>query len=90
MAYRKTDQLIKLLKEASQKVNVDEVYQHYKTKGKYKVVALALQESSGEPCVIYQSLDSPDLVWVRDIEIWNEIIESDGKKVKRFTRVHDY
>lgn len=66
-------------------IHVGEVYQHYKG-GTYEIVALAVQEQTLEPCVVYKNMDTP-LVWVRAWSNWNEEVEVEGKSVPRFTRI---
>lgn len=56
------------------------IYRHYKG-GLYEVLFIGTQESTQEPCVIYQAL-SNNVVWVRDVSSWCERTE-DG--VERFT-----
>ena len=59
-------------------------YRHYKG-GEYEVIALALQEDTLEPLIVYLSL-AKKTVWARTLKNWNEEVTVDGKKVKRFVK----
>lgn len=59
-------------------------YLHYKG-GEYEVIALAIQEDTLDPLVVYRSL-AKNTIWVRTLKNWNEEVEVDGKKVKRFAK----
>lgn len=90
MAHRPSKELVAILEKAKKKVKIGANYRHYKTKGQYSVIDIALQEATEEPCVIYRSSYSPELLWVRDVQVWNEFVEGEnGKKVRRFTRIAD-
>lgn len=64
-------------------------YYHYKTPNKYyKVIDIALQESNENPCVIYHSLDNPEIIWVRDLEVWcQQVLNDNNEYVDRFSEV---
>jgi hypothetical protein len=60
-------------------------FRHYKG-GEYEIVALALKEDTLEPLVIYKSLEH-GTIWARTLKNWNESVEVDGKKMKRFRKI---
>ena len=58
-------------------------YCHYKG-NKYEVLEIAKHSETMEPMVVYRALYGEHGVWVRPAEMWNEIVEKDGRTVKRF------
>jgi len=64
-------------------------YYHYKTPNKYyKVIDIAIKEDTEKTCVIYQALDNPELIWVRDVDVWREkVLNENNEYVNRFTEV---
>mgnify|MGYP000694539200 CR=1 FL=1 len=78
--------LNKLIFTASKSVRVGAIYRHYKYPDrKYKVIMLAVQETTEKICVIYQDVahdNSP--AFVRDLDSWLEIVEWEGEIVPRF------
>lgn len=69
--------LSKALTEAATKVNIGGIYHHYKAPDSlYKVLHVALQEKDLEPCVVYQSLTDPKLIWTRTVASWKEPVEN--------------
>ena len=66
-------------------------YRHYKG-GEYEVIDFGVFESTLEEVVIYTQLyDSDDypagMVWVRPQKVFEEEIEVEGKKVRRFEKI---
>lgn len=76
------------LAEAAELVDVGAVYEHYKCL-RYTVVAVALQEDTSEPCVIYRAEYGEHLVWSRPLASWLERVDVDGKKAQRFTKIQE-
>lgn len=73
---------------AKTKVRVGGKYVHYKTPDKYyRVLNVAVQEATDNICVIYQSLYGSGVIFVRDLDIWLELVDLDGKKVNRFSEI---
>lgn len=79
-------QLSAKLVQAARQVTVGARYEHYKQLS-YKVLALALREDDGEPCVIYQAEYGDMITWIRPVSGWVEEVLIDGQKVRRFTKV---
>jgi hypothetical protein len=79
-------QLSAKIAQVTQQVTVGARYVHYKQLS-YKVLALALREEDNEPCVIYQAEYGDNVTWIRPVSNWDEEIEVDGEKVKRFTKI---
>ena len=63
-------------------------YRHFKG-NEYEVLYLATHSEALEPMVVYRALYGERGVWVRPAAMWNEEIERDGKRVRRFTRIGD-
>ena len=62
------------------------IYRHFKG-GQYRVLALARHSESLEPMVVYRALYGEHGLWVRPAAMWNETIERDGKKFRRFQKI---
>ena len=58
-------------------------YRHFKG-GEYEVLYVALHSETMEPMVVYRALYGEFGLWVRPASMWNETVERDGKKYKRF------
>lgn len=58
-------------------------YRHFKGK-EYRVVGIARHSETLEDMVVYEALYGEGRLWVRPASMWNEEIERDGKKFKRF------
>jgi len=59
-------------------------YRHFKG-NEYEVLYLAKDSETLETLVVYKALYGDGGVWVRSAKMWNETVERDGKKYKRFT-----
>lgn len=76
--------------QALQHVSVGEIYYHYKNPDKhYKIIAVALQEATEEPCIVYETMhgENGGLVWVRNLEDWLSMVDTDQGMVQRFTKL---
>ena len=64
-------------------------YYHYKTPNKYyKVIDIAIKEDTEKTCLIYYALDNPELIWVRDVDIWLEkVLIENNEYIDRFSEV---
>lgn len=80
----------KILSEKLSSVNIqkDSFYYHYRNPNQhYLVLGIALDEATEEPVVIYKACYGEKLTWVRKVNVWNEEVEFNGKKVCRFTKI---
>ena len=69
-----------------QEIVVHGLYRHFK--GKYYVVeGVATHSETGEQLVVYRALYGDRELWVRPYEMFREIIERDGKRMRRFERI---
>ena len=59
-------------------------YRHFKG-NEYEVVGVAKHSETLEEFVVYRALYGDGGLWVRPATMWNEEVERDGKKYKRFT-----
>ena len=59
------------------------VYRHYKG-NQYEVIGFAKHSETLEDMVIYKALYGDGNTWVRPLSMWENLIEADGKIVKRF------
>lgn len=79
------DVLKKTIDQAEQEVKIGGLYAHYRQPELlYKVLAIAINESTEEPCVVYQALYGDKLIWVRALSVWSEQVEHQGKTILRF------
>jgi hypothetical protein len=63
-------------------------YRHYKG-NEYEVVCFAKHSETLEDMVVYKALYGERGTWVRPLSMWENLIEIDGKTVKRFELVGD-
>ena len=61
-------------------------YRHFKGK-EYEVTGIARHSETEEPMVVYRALYGDYGIWVRPAEMWNEVIERDGRTFRRFEKV---
>ena len=61
-------------------------YRHFKG-NEYEVLGFAKDSETCEKMVIYRALYGEHDVWVRPYEMFREIIERDGKRIRRFERI---
>ena len=62
------------------------IYRHFKG-GRYELIAVAKHSETCEDMVVYRALYGDGGIWVRPLSMWEETVEYNGEKVKRFTRV---
>lgn len=58
-------------------------YRHFKG-NEYEVLYIARHSEDLSEMVVYKALYGEGGVWVRPAVMWNETVEQDGKRVKRF------
>ena len=58
-------------------------YRHFKGNF-YEVVGVARHSESEEPFVVYRPLYGEGGLWIRPLAMFDETIERDGQRVKRF------
>ncbi len=61
-------------------------YRHFKG-NEYEVIGFAKDSETTEKMVIYKALYGEQELWVRPYNMFREIIERDGKKIRRFTKI---
>lgn len=61
-------------------------YKHFKGK-EYEVLFVAKHSETTEEMVVYRALYGEMGLWVRPARMWNEIVERDGIKLRRFERI---
>ena len=62
-------------------------YRHYKG-NEYMVLHLATHSETMEQMVVYQALYGEYGIWVRPAFMWNEMVEMNGQKIRRFELCH--
>jgi len=63
-------------------------YRHFKG-GEYQLLFVATHSETSEPMVVYRQLYGDQGYWVRPRSMWYEMVEYNGKTVRRFTRIGD-
>ena len=63
-------------------------YVHFKG-NEYEVIGIAAHSETLEEMVIYRAFNDDEKLWVRPVVMWNEIVEHNGRRVKRFTHVDE-
>ena len=58
-------------------------YRHYKG-NEYLVIGVANHSETLESMVVYKALYGEGELWVRPLSMWNETVEVNGVKFKRF------
>lgn len=71
-------------------LQVGSIYQHYKNKKLYKILALGRHSEDHQPYVVYQGLytseEFGDLpIWVRPLSLFLETVDFEGTNTPRFT-----
>ena len=64
-------------------------YIHFKG-NKYEVIGTAAHSETLEEMVVYRALYGTGGLWVRPAAMWNEIVEYNGRQVKRFTHEEEF
>lgn len=62
------------------------IYKHYKG-NKYELLYIANHSETLEKMAVYKALYGEGEIWVRPLEMWEEMVEVDGVKVKRFEKI---
>ena len=60
------------------------IYRHFKG-NKYQLIDIAKNSETLEEMVVYKALYGDCGLWVRPLSMWDEEVEFEGKRVKRFT-----
>ncbi len=61
-------------------------YRHFKG-GEYCVIAMATHSETLEPMVVYRALYGDGGVWVRPLNMWNQLVEYNGTMCPRFAYI---
>lgn len=64
------------------------IYRHYKG-NMHEVIGVASHSETHEPMVVYRALYGEHGLWVCSAYMWDEVIEVNGEKVKRFTLIEE-
>ena len=59
------------------------IYKHYKG-NLYELIDVANHSETLEKMVVYRALYGEQELWVRPASMWDETVDVNGKKVKRF------
>lgn len=64
------------------------IYKHFKG-NMYEVIDTGLHSETLEEMVIYKALYGDGQIWIRPRSMWDDVVEYNGKKVKRFTDISE-
>ncbi|MBV5292117.1 MAG: DUF1653 domain-containing protein [Curvibacter lanceolatus] len=64
------------------------LYRHYRG-GLYRVIDTVRHSETLEPLTLYQALYGQQGLWVRPAAMFLENVEVEGRRVQRFTAVHE-
>ena len=64
-------------------------YIHFKG-NEYEVIGTATHSETLEEVVVYRALYGEGKIWIRPSSMWNEIVEHNGKKAKRFIHEDEF
>ncbi len=79
------EEINSVIEQTKKQIPIGSTWQHYRG-GLYKVISIGILEATLEPCVIYESINTPiGGPWIRTTSAWSEIIEKDGINKPRFT-----
>jgi len=59
-------------------------YIHFKG-NEYEVIGTATHSETLEEIVVYRALNDGEKLWVRPAAMWSEIVEHNGRSIRRFT-----
>jgi hypothetical protein len=62
------------------------LYRHYKG-NTYRLIGMARHSETLEPLVVYQPQCEGASMWVRPAGMWSELIEHEGQRIERFTKI---
>jgi hypothetical protein len=57
--------------------------------GEYELLFVATHSETLEPMVVYRALYDEGGCWARPRSMWCELVEHNGQRVRRFTRIED-
>lgn len=63
-------------------------YRHFKG-NEYEVIGTARHSETMEELVVYRACYGERGLWVRPAAMWSEVVERDGWRGARFTKVED-
>jgi len=64
------------------------IYRHFRG-NLYELIDVAKHSETLESMVVYRAPYNSHSLWVRPASMWEEIVEHEGKKVKRFTLIEE-
>ena len=65
---------------------MEKYYRHFKG-NIYKVLHIAKHSETLEEMVVYQAMYGDKAIWVRPLSMFEEVIERDGKTIRRFSPI---
>jgi len=64
-------------------------YTHFKG-NQYEVIGIVIHSETLEEMVLYRPLNGDGTLWVRPMAMWDELVEHNGKLVRRFVADLEY
>lgn len=69
-------------------VKIQGIYKHYKG-GYYRVLAVGKHCETGEEMVVYQNIVKPELIWIRPMHDFLDVVIVGDDIMNRFTLITD-
>jgi len=69
-------------------IKINGIYKHYKG-NLYRVISFATHTETLEDMVVYEAMYDDNKIWCRHKTMWNDEIEINGQKIKRFELIED-
>ena len=66
------------------------IYEHYKKKDQYELIAVGRHSETLEEYVIYRALYGDGGYWIRPVQMFCEQVRDNGKEVPRFQFISSF
>jgi hypothetical protein len=88
MAHKTQQELTDLIHQAAEQVTLDGLYCHYKNPSQlYRVTQLVIREATEEVDVVYEARYGPRISYTRPLRSWLDMVEYEGRSVRRFQQI---
>lgn len=69
-----------------EKPQAGEKYRHFKG-NEYEIICVGKDSETEEEKVVYKDLSDESKIWIRPLEMFMDMKETEGGEVKRFTKI---
>ena len=74
------------MEKTEMRMKPGDIVRHFKG-NPYQILYFAKDSETQRDVVVYRALYGEGGVWVRPAAMWNEMVEKDGEKIKRFSYI---